>query len=119
MSQSDVEILTQDGITIIRLGEQYDNLDEPALEAASLDILEAAKLADPPYIVFDMTETKFFGSAFLGILFRVWRRLTARKGKLSMCGATGPCAEVLEVTQVDRLWDLYETRDEAIASLKS
>ena len=119
MSQSDLEVLNNNGVTVIVLDEQYDNLDEPALEAAAAALLEIAQSADPPLIVVDMARTKFFGSAFLGTLFRVWRRLTARNGKLCVCSATGPCAEVLEVTQVDRLWNLFETREAAVESLKS
>lgn len=118
MSQSDLEILKRDEVTVVVLDEQYDNLDEPALEAASAQLLELALSADPPLIVVDMSRTKFFGSAFLGILFRVWRRLTTRNGKLCVCGATGTCADVLKVTQVDRLWNLFETREAAVESLK-
>lgn len=119
MSESDLEILKQDGVTVIVLGEQYDNLDEPALEAAATELLEIAQAADPPLIVVDMGRTKFFGSAFLGTMFRVWRRLTTRSGKLCVSCATGPCAEVLQVTQVDRLWNLFETREAAVESLIS
>lgn len=78
MSQSALETQEYDGVTVIILGEQYDNLDEPALLAAADELLEIARTADPPQIVVDMGRTKFFGSAFLGTLFRVWRRLTAR-----------------------------------------
>lgn len=118
MTKSDLEVLKQDGVTVIVLGEQYDNLDEPSLEAAAAELLEFAKSAEPPLIVVDMARTRFFGSAFLGTLFRVWRRLTARNGKLCVCNATGPCADVLEVTQVDRLWNLFDTRAAAVESLK-
>ena len=119
MSQSDLEIVKQDGVTVIILGEQYDNLDEPSLRASAEELLEVAQTADPPLIVVDMGRTKFFGSAFLGTLFRLWRRLTSRGGKMCVCSATGPCAEVLEITQVDRLWDLHEMREAAVESLKS
>jgi anti-sigma B factor antagonist len=118
MSQSDLEVMNDDGVTVIVLGEQYDNLDEPALEAAAVELLDIAQSADPPLIVIDMARTNFFGSAFLGTLFRVWRRLTTRNGKLCVCGATGPFADVLSVTQVDRLWNLFDTREAAVESLK-
>mgnify|MGYP003628350919 CR=1 FL=1 len=119
MSQSALETQERNGVTVIILGEQYDNLDEPALQAAAEKLLEIAQTTDPPLIVVDMGRTKFFGSAFLGTLFRVWRRLTSRGGKMCVCCATGPCAEVLEITQVNRLWDLHETREAAVESLKS
>ena len=119
MAESDLQQLTQDGVTVIVLGTAYDNLDETALEAASARLLEIAQSAEPPLVVVDMGRTQFFGSAFLGTLFRVWRRLSARDGKFAVCGVTGVCAEVLEVTQVNRLWTLYDTRDAAVEALAS
>ena len=61
MSQSALETQECDGVTVIILGEQYDNLDEPALLAAADELLEIARTADPPQIVVDMGRTKFFG----------------------------------------------------------
>ena len=89
MASSDLEIIEQDGVTVVVLGEEYDNLEEMVLERASKHLLEIAKSAEPPLILIDMTKTKFFGSAFLGTLFRVWRRLSARNGKMAVCCATG------------------------------
>ncbi len=118
MAASDLEVINQDGITVVVLGEEYDNLEEMTLERASNHLLEIAKECDPPLIVIDMARTKFFGSAFLGTLFRVWRRLTARGGKMTVCGATGVVAEVLDVTQASKLWALHDSRDAAVQDLK-
>ncbi len=118
MAASDLEVIEQDGVTVVVLGEEYDNLEEMVLERASTHLLEIAKSAEPPLIVIDMAKTKFFGSAFLGTLFRVWRRLSARNGKMAVCSATGVVAEVLEVTQANRLWAQHATREPAIADLK-
>jgi anti-anti-sigma factor len=118
MASSDLEVIEQDGVTVVVLGEEYDNLEEMVLERASKHLLEIAKSAEPPLILIDMTKTKFFGSAFLGTLFRVWRRLSARNGKMAVCCATGVVAEVLEVTQANRLWAQHDTREAAITDLK-
>jgi len=118
MASSDLEVIKQDGVSVVVLGEEYDNLEEMALERASTDLLEIAKSAEPPLVLIDMTKTKFFGSAFLGTLFRVWRRLSARNGKMAVCCAAGVVAEVLEVTQANRLWAQHDTREAAITGLK-
>lgn len=118
MAASDLEIIEQDGVTVVVLGAEYDNLEEMTLERASEHLLEIAQSAEPPLILIDMGRTKFFGSAFLGSLFRVWRRLTTRGGKMAVCGASGVVAEVLDVTQASRLWALHETREAAIQDLK-
>lgn len=118
MAVSDLEVIDQDGVTVVVLGEEYDNLEEMTLEQASTHLLEIARAAEPPLLVIDMSRTRFFGSAFLGTLFRVWRRLTTRNGRMTVCGAGGVVAEVLDVTQASRLWTLHPTRDAAIADLK-
>lgn len=108
-----------DDVTVVALHEQYDNLDTAELEAVAKDLLALAQSANPPLIVFDFAATKFFGSAFLGCLFRVWRRLITRQGKMACCNAHGICRQVLQVTQVDRLWPICDSLDAAVRSVKT
>lgn len=115
---SSVQFLVEDGVHVAVLGAEYDNLDTPSIEAAAKQLLDLAQNAEPPLVAIDMSATRFFGSAFLGVLFRMWRRLIARGGRLVTCNASGICAQVLSVTQVDKLWPLCTSRGAAIRSLK-
>ncbi len=117
MKQSDIEVLEVDGVTIAVLGIEYDNLNEEHLSAASDRLLSLAKTIDPPKLVFDLSRTRFFASGFLGVIFRVWNRLSQRGGSIAMCGASGVCVDVLRVTNVEKLWGIYETQQEAIEAL--
>jgi anti-anti-sigma factor len=119
MSDSTLECLVQDGVTVIVLNENYDNLDDANLKTDSDFLLEAANTVDPPLLVLDMSNTKFFASEFLGRLFRVWQRLQKRNGKLAVCAASELCGEILSVTRVDTIWTITKTRDEAIAQVKA
>lgn len=119
MTTPHLETLEREGVTIVLLAQEYDNLDEPALEASANELLSLAQDVAPPRLVLDMTRTRFFGSAFLGCLFRVWRRLTKRGGTLTVCCATGVCREVLDVTHTGQLWKIYDSQDEAVEALKS
>lgn len=113
-------VVRQDGVTIIALGPEYENLDDVVLEGLRKLILDAVANADPPLVVLDLSHTKFFGSAFIEILFRAWNRIQKQEeGEFCLSGLTPYCAEVIDVTHLNQLWSIYTTRDEAIAALKA
>jgi anti-anti-sigma factor len=112
------EISKVDGVTVISLGPDYENLDESLLDTLKETVLQAAQTSDPPLVVLDLSHTKFFGSAFIEVLFRLWNRLNAREGgRFAISGLTPYCAEVLEITRLDQLWPIYSNRDEAVSAL--
>jgi anti-anti-sigma factor len=113
-------ISKQDGVTVVSLGPGYENLDENDLEDVKETLLKVANSADPPLVVLDLTDTKFFGSAFIELLFRSWNRLNSRDGgRFAISGLTTYCQEVVEVTHLDRLWEVHKTSKDAVAALKA
>lgn len=103
-------------VTIIAFGAQFESLDEFALDQIRDIVLDAVKTAEPPKIVIDLTYTKFFGSSFIEILFRVWNRVNSQPdGGFVLSGLTSYCREVLEVTHLDKLWPLLPNEDAAVA----
>ena len=109
---------SEDGVTVIHLGPEYENLDESLLEELRSVILEVAESASPPRVVLDLSHTKFFGSAFIEIMFRAWNRLNARNGTFALSGLTPYCAEIIQITHLDRLWTVYDDRRSAVAELR-
>ncbi len=113
-------ITKQDGVTIIALGPEYENLDDAVLEELRTVILDGVQAADPPLVVLDLSHTKFFGSAFIEILFRAWNRIIKQEGgRFCLSGLTPYCAEIIDVTHLNQLWPIYKDRDEAVAALKA
>jgi anti-sigma B factor antagonist len=114
------EICTEQGVTVIALGMEYENLDEKGLDELRSVMLGVSEDADPPLLVLDLSHTKFFGSAFIEILFRIWNRMKSQEGgRFGISGLTEYCCEILEVTHLDQLWEIYETREDAVRALKS
>ena len=112
------EITKKNRVTVIALGPEYDSLDELGLDDLKDVMLDVSQTADPPLVVLDLSHTKFFGSAFIEILFRTWNRLNARDGgRFAISGLTEYCKEVIEVTHLNRLWEFFDTCDDAIAAL--
>jgi anti-sigma B factor antagonist len=113
-------ISQQNGVTVIELGPEFENLDENALEAIRDRVLEAANSAEPPRVVLDLSHTRFFGSAFIELLFRAYNRVNEREGGVfALSGLTEYCAEVISVTHLDRLWKVYPTRAAAVKALSA
>lgn len=119
VSSSNPDVEVQDGVTVISLGPEYENLDEHLLEQVSVAILKATSEADPPLVVLDLSHTQFFGSAFIEILFRAWNRVQSKTGgRFVISGLTSYCLDVIQITHLDQLWDVYTTRAEAIAAIR-
>src|SRR5690606_33528135 len=98
------DISQRSGITVISPGPAYENLDDQVLDELKTAILGTVDAADPPVVVLDLSHTRFFGSAFIEILFRAWNRLNTKPGgRFCISGLTSYCREVIEVTHLDRL----------------
>jgi anti-anti-sigma factor len=71
-------------------------------------------------VVLDLSHTRFFGSAFIELLFRAYNRVNEREGGVfALSGLTEYCAEVIAVTHLDRLWKVYPTRAAAVKALSA
>ena len=114
------EIIKEGQVTIVALGPEYENLDEPRLDALTEVLLQVTETATPPVVVLDLSHTSFFGSAFIEVIFRMWNRLNHQEGgRFCICGLSQYCMEVLEVTHLDQLWETYPNREEALKAINS
>lgn len=114
------EVVVDDGVTVIVLGPAFQVVDEHVLDGGlGGAMMEIAEDANPPLVVLDLSHTRFFGSSFIEILFRLWTQLQARPGgNFAICGLTPHCLDVLKITHLDTLWRLFPDRGEAVRSLK-
>lgn len=107
----------EQGVNILSLGEAYENIDEVAMDGLRGFLTEEAKTVEPPRLILDMSGVNFFGSSFIELLFVVSKRLTERKGTFAICGLSTYCKEVIQITHLDHVWTIRETRAEAIETL--
>lgn len=107
-------------VTCIVLGPAFENLDEQILDTIRPSLIESAEQADPPRVVIDLSHTRFFGSSFIEVLFRMWNHVNGLPGgRFALVGLTAYCKEVLSVTHLDKLWTVYGSLDEAVEALSS
>ena len=72
-----------------------------------------------PKVVLDMSPLDFLDSAGLGALLSCMRKLSAADGDLKLCGLTPPVRDVFEMSRMHRIFDIYETREEALQAFQS
>ena len=102
-------------ITFVVFGEELKQLDEVNVANIGDRLVEIAEQTSKPLMVLDMSVTEFFGSSFIEVLFRVWKKLgTKPAAKLGLAGLQPYCREVLSVTHLDSLWPVFESRTAAV-----
>lgn len=117
---SGLQIFVEDGVTVIAFGRDYSAIDEQKLDAIRAQLLAVTEQGTlPKAVVVDLSHTTFFGSSFIEVLFRIWKRVNGAGGKFALAGLAGYCLEILTVTHLDTLWKNYPTRDAAVAAVKA
>lgn len=100
-----------DRITII-------TFTQPTVEANNVpalwDEIEPL-LADTTQLVVDLSQVDFIDSTGCGIFPNCVKRLSEKEGELKICGLSDKLAALFRLMAFDRLMDIVETRQAAIA----
>jgi anti-anti-sigma factor len=104
----------EQGVRVLSLDKSYDALDDEHLESLSRMLLEQVETSPQPRLVLDFAKTEYMGSRVLEILFRAWKRVNARGGRMVLCGLSPFCAEVIHVTRLDTIWPIEPHRKAAL-----
>ena len=68
-------------------------------------------------LILDLSRVKFMNSVALGGLVVLLRHIKQNHGRLAVVGLSGHCRNVMEVTGLQRVFELYDTIDAARAAL--
>jgi anti-sigma B factor antagonist len=71
---------------------------------------------DYPRLVFDFSEVRQLDSAGIELLLRCTEEAMKRNGDVKLAAISPPVAVVLELTRVDRLFEIFETPSDAVES---
>lgn len=104
-------------ITIIEFGDDLTHLSEDVMPAVSKAVGEAGQNPGEK-VLLDMTVVKYFGSSFIEVMYRLWKQVQSQKGKFAIAGLQPNCRDVLEVTNLDKLWTLTPDRESGLAALR-
>jgi len=71
-------------------------------------------LGDVPDVVVDLTGVDFLDSAGVGVLVGLFKNSRLRGGRARFCGMTPGVRSVLELIQLDRIFEIYDDAEEAV-----
>src|SRR5450631_4451204 len=91
---------------------EFEELELVAKEAVEV-------LSDPSInnLVIDFYKTDYFGSTTLGLFVRLWKTMEGRNGSMVFCSLSERQLEVLNVTKLDTLWPICESREQAMKAV--
>lgn len=95
---------------LIALTGDFDLHSGPEFERR---VLEALGRGAEDVLV-DLTEVSFIDSTTIGILMRTRKRLAPIGGRLRVVTADRNILRLFEITALDRMFEIYPTRDEAL-----
>lgn len=104
-------------IAVIVPSPQVEHLPETLLEPAAQLVLSPLRDDPPGQIIVDLSEVRYFGSAFITFLLRCHNLLANQGSDLVLAGVNPNIRELLRITNLDNHWALYDSAAEAIATL--
>jgi anti-sigma B factor antagonist len=102
-------------VTIVQLpGEQLDasNAKDFKREIASV-LVGASK------VVFDLSQLHFVDSSGLGAMLSCLRQVNSAGGELKLCGLSKPVRALFELVRMHRIFDICDSKDDAIHILQT
>ena len=118
-TDSDKIFLTDDsgGVLVIAPMGNLPSLNWVELESASLGVVEMVSQHPEGKVLVDLTFLEFCGSTLLGIIMRIWTKVTQAGGTMVLCQSSPQISQLLKLTQLDKLWTIYPSREAARLAL--
>lgn len=101
----------RNGWSILHVSGEVDLFTSPKLKERILDLLEGGTTK----LVLDLEQVTFMDSTGLGVLVGALRRLTERQGSLALVCPQGPVLRVMEVTGLNKVFDIHDSLDTVIS----
>jgi len=100
-------------VVIIIQEARLDAHNSPELKSAILQQFDAEK----KNLIIDLNEVRFIDSSGLGVLVSGFKNASARNGLLLLCSMQPQVKSMFELTRLHRVFDIYETNNDALLSL--
>jgi anti-sigma B factor antagonist len=101
------------GCTIVSAAGEIDAHTAPQLRERIHGLLARG---DVRHLVIDLSGATFLDSSALGVMIGALKRMSEAEGRLDIVLPTSPLRRIFEITALDRILALHETRDEALGS---
>lgn len=100
---------------VIALTGEIDLYTAPEFKQQLLEVIGDGAT----HVVVDLTKTTFIDSTTLGVLVGGVKRLRPAGGQLSLVCSDRNITKIFEITGLDKVFPIHETRTEAVETIES
>lgn len=112
-----VQIDRLDDTTVVTVLSDLGELEFEEIEREAAQVLEMLDGNEVKNVILDFRNTDFYGSTALGFFVKLWKRVTSRNGRMVFCAVSPHEREILKVTQLDGLWAVCDSKEEALEAI--
>ena len=105
-----VDVDQEPSVSVVTVAGDVDLHSAPLLRAR----LAALTDAYVGHVVLDLSDATFLDSMALGVILAANKRMAATGGRLDLVVSTRDVRRIFEITMLDEVFDLHDTRAEAI-----
>jgi anti-anti-sigma factor len=110
-----LDVSRQGKALVIRLPRQVAEEDD--VQPLGQHLLALADAERPPYLVVSLADVEQAGTALVGRLVMLHKRVEAAGGRLALCRLPEALRGLLEQTRLMSFFHVYATEDEAVQGL--
>jgi len=114
-SESRLRVRKEDGITQVEFVDR-NILDEANIQRIGEEITEIIDGDPQPKLLISFNNVDHLSSAALGTLITIHNRLKQKGGQLRLANIDPQIYEVFMITKLNKLFDIHESGDDAVAS---
>ncbi|RME39442.1 MAG: anti-sigma factor antagonist [Planctomycetota bacterium] len=105
----------RNGVTVVEFADRkiLDELCIHEIQSELDDIVEGVRGIR---LLLSFKNVEHLSSAALGVLIRLNKRVAEQGGTLKLSDISPPIYEVFKITRLNKLFDIHETADEALAA---
>jgi anti-anti-sigma factor len=95
----------------------YATFEEPSVATELLEVQGQVDSPTTQEVIVDLGEIPYFGSTVLEWMAQLWKRVKVKGGRLAVVRPSQIGREVLNTARLERLWGIFDTRDQALSWL--
>ncbi len=109
----ELKVSKERGVCLVSAGGELDAATASELHQK----LEALLTGGKPKVIVDLKDTGFIDSSGLAMLVRAFKHARAAGGTLALAGLQPTVRKVFELTRLDKAFDIYRDRADALNRL--
>lgn len=89
------------------------------IEEFGNQLLNRLKQRPHPFLLLDLTNLDYIGSALVALIVRLWKATDENQGRMIVINHNSTVREVLDIAGLTKVWTIVETREQAIERVEA